>query len=165
MIFDRKRQLSWSNHPFDIYLNQGRLVGHIRARGGCARVRGDYLKYLKRRWNRKGGRGNKDFRKRGQAGSRGGCLKKREAGTPFWIVYNDLKSPADFDTKSIIRRLFAFNFFFSWLVFQMLFKPWIQYPEQRQKYWIFVNNQCCYIFFNQNYYSKITWGTLQTHLE
>ena len=34
------------------------------------------LKYLKRGWNRKEGRGNKDFKKGEQAGSRGGCLKK-----------------------------------------------------------------------------------------
>ena len=34
------------------------------------------LKYLKRGWNRKEGRGNKDFKKGGQAGTRGGCLKK-----------------------------------------------------------------------------------------
>ena len=39
--------------------------------------RGDCLKYLKREWNRKEGRGNKDFKKWGQAGSRGECLKKR----------------------------------------------------------------------------------------
>ena len=37
---------------------------------------GNYRKYLKRGWNRKKGRGNKDFKK-GEAGSRGGCLKKR----------------------------------------------------------------------------------------
>ena len=37
---------------------------------------GDCLKYLKRGWNRKEGRGNKNFEKGGQAGSRGGCLKK-----------------------------------------------------------------------------------------
>ena len=45
---------------------------------------GDCLKYLKRRWNRKEGRGNKNLKKgRGQAGSRGGCLEKRGAGTPL----------------------------------------------------------------------------------
>ena len=39
---------------------------------------------LKRRWNRKEGRGNKDFKKGGgQAGSRVGCLKKGETGTPL----------------------------------------------------------------------------------
>ena len=38
---------------------------------------GNCVKYLKRGWNRKEGRGNKDFKKGGQAGSRGGCLKKR----------------------------------------------------------------------------------------
>ena len=37
---------------------------------------GNCLKYLKRGWNRKEGRGKKDFEKGGQAGSRVGCLKK-----------------------------------------------------------------------------------------
>ena len=37
---------------------------------------GKCLKYLKKGWNRKKGRGNKDFKKWGQAGLRGGCLKK-----------------------------------------------------------------------------------------
>ena len=38
---------------------------------------GNCLKYLKRGCNRKKGRGKKDFKKGGgQAGSRGGCLKK-----------------------------------------------------------------------------------------
>ena len=31
----------------------------------------------------KRGGGNKDFKKGGQAGSRGGCLKKRGGGTPL----------------------------------------------------------------------------------
>ena len=35
-------------------------------------------------WNRKEGRGNKDFKKGGgQTGSRGGCLKKEGAETPL----------------------------------------------------------------------------------
>ena len=37
---------------------------------------GNCLKYLKRGWNRKEKRGNKDFKKGEQAGSRGGCSKK-----------------------------------------------------------------------------------------
>ena len=42
-----------------------------------ARVEGNCLKYLKRGWNRKEGKGNKDFKRRGeQAGPRGGSLKK-----------------------------------------------------------------------------------------
>ena len=43
------------------------------------------LKYLKRGCNRNEGRGNKDFKKRGQAGSRVRCLKSGggEAGTPL----------------------------------------------------------------------------------
>ena len=38
----------------------------------------DCLKCLKRGWNRKEGRGKKDFKKMGrwQPGARGGCLKK-----------------------------------------------------------------------------------------
>ena len=45
-------------------LNQRRLVGQIIAGGGCVRV-GDCLKYLKRAWNRKQGRGDKDLKKGG----------------------------------------------------------------------------------------------------
>ena len=57
------------------------MAGRIRAVGGCVRVGGDYLRYLKKGWNKKEGRGNKDFKKEGKAGSRGECLKKRGAGT------------------------------------------------------------------------------------
>ena len=35
---------------------------------------GELLKNLKKGWNQKEGRGNKDFKMGGQAGSRGGCL-------------------------------------------------------------------------------------------
>ena len=34
-------------------------------------------------WSRTEGRGHKDFKKEGPAGSRGGYLKKGEAGTPL----------------------------------------------------------------------------------
>ena len=45
---------------------------------------GELSKYLKRRWNSNEARGNKDFKNQGgQAGSRGGCLKKEGAGTPY----------------------------------------------------------------------------------
>ena len=76
MIFNRKQQLSWQNQPFDICLNQGRLVGGwITAEEGCEGG-GNCLKRLKGGRNRKEGKGNKNFKKRGQAGPRGGCLKK-----------------------------------------------------------------------------------------
>ena len=39
---------------------------------------GNGLNYLKKGWNRKEGKGHKDLKKGGQAGSRGGCLKKGE---------------------------------------------------------------------------------------
>ena len=42
---------------------------------------GDYLRYLKKGWNKKEEKEAKDFKKKGKAGSRGGCLKKRGAGT------------------------------------------------------------------------------------
>ena len=42
------------------------------------------VKYVKREWNRKKGRGKKNFKKRGQAASRGGCLKKRRGGGGGW---------------------------------------------------------------------------------
>ena len=41
---------------------------------------GNCLKYLKRGWNRKEWRRNEDLKRRGQAGSRDGCLKKRGEG-------------------------------------------------------------------------------------
>ena len=44
---------------------------------------GNCLKYLKREWNRTEGRVHKNFKKGGQAGSRGGCIKKGGAGTPL----------------------------------------------------------------------------------
>ena len=46
----------------------------IRAERRCMRV-GGLSKNLKREWNRKEGREDKDFKKEGQARSRGGCLK------------------------------------------------------------------------------------------
>ena len=56
------------------------LVGRVRAVGGFVSL-GSSLKYLKSGWNKKEGRGNKDFKKLGEAGSRGGCLKEMGAGT------------------------------------------------------------------------------------
>ena len=45
---------------------------------------GNCLKYLKKGWNRKEGRGNEDFKKGGgKAGSRGGCLKKGGQEPPY----------------------------------------------------------------------------------
>ena len=44
---------------------------------------GGYLNYLKRGWNRKEGRGNKGFKKGGQAWWRGGWLKGEGAWNPI----------------------------------------------------------------------------------
>ena len=77
MIFDRKRQLNSENHPFHICLNQGRLVRQIRAAEGCERVGGGgvCLKFIKMGWNRKEGRGNKNFKKGGKLGQGVDALK------------------------------------------------------------------------------------------
>ena len=50
---------------------------------------GNRLKCLKTGWNRKEWKGNKDFKKRRQAGSRGGCLKKGGAGTPLGTMFSN----------------------------------------------------------------------------
>ena len=62
--------------PFDICLNQERLVGQIRAGEICGRVGGNCLKYLKRGWNRKEGRAHKDLEKGGKLGQGVGALKR-----------------------------------------------------------------------------------------
>ena len=50
---------------------------------------GNCLKYLKRGWNRKGGRRHKDFKKGGQAGSMEQCLKEGGGdGIPLRTMYN-----------------------------------------------------------------------------
>ena len=41
------------------------------------------LKYLERRWNKREGRGHKDFKKGRQVGSKGGCLKKGGVHNPL----------------------------------------------------------------------------------
>ena len=45
--------------------------------------RGNCLKYLKRRWNRKKGRGNKDLKKGGKLGQRVGALKRGGLEPPY----------------------------------------------------------------------------------
>ena len=62
----------------------------IRAGWGCVRVRRNFRNTLKGVWNSIQGRGNKDFKKRGQARASDGCLKKRGAETPFMIVKTQL---------------------------------------------------------------------------
>ena len=61
----------------------------IRAGGGClCDDGGNYLKYFKKGWYRKEGRGNKNLKKEGQAGSRSGFLKK---GWEWGGVYHPYK--------------------------------------------------------------------------
>ena len=57
---------------------------------GVVRVGGNCLKYLKKGWNRKEGKGNKDLIKGGrQAGPRSGCLKKGGLEPPheLWTLH------------------------------------------------------------------------------
>ena len=54
---------------------------------------GNCLKYLKREWKSKEGKENKDFEKGGQAGSRGGCLKREG--------WNTLTNYASFSPSSV----------------------------------------------------------------
>ena len=53
------------------------MVGHIRAVGGCVRVGGTVYNTFKAGRTENMG-GETKILKRGQAGSRGGCLKKTE---------------------------------------------------------------------------------------
>ena len=57
---------------------------------------GNCLKYLIRRWNRKEGRGNKDFKKGRQAGSRGECLRGVEP--PDELCYLNLHNVLSSDS-------------------------------------------------------------------
>ena len=98
------------------YLFKPRKVGWSGSRGLLEGGGGDCQKYLKRAWNRKQGRGNKDFKKGRQAGSMGGCLKKRGTGTPLrtmgkgrWFI-----SGCEWDTG------WVFSYFFIVFVLQFL---------------------------------------------
>ena len=68
-------------------IRKGRLVGQIRGGGSCLRV-GELSKILRKR-NRKEGRGNKDFKKGGQTGSKGGCPINGGLKPPYelWYIY------------------------------------------------------------------------------
>ena len=62
---------------------QGRLVGSlIKAKGGCEGG-GNYLKYLKRGWSRKEGKGNQDLKRRGKLDQGVGALKKGGGWNPL----------------------------------------------------------------------------------
>ena len=51
------------------------------------RVGGNCLKYLKRGWNRKEGRENKDFKKGSKLSQGVGALKRGGAGTPLRTMH------------------------------------------------------------------------------
>ena len=62
---------------------EGRCFGLGQEMGFLSEGGEKCLKYLKKGWNRKEGRGNKDFKKRGEAGSRSGCRKKGKLELPY----------------------------------------------------------------------------------
>ena len=53
----------------DSRTSKGGLICRIRAGQGCFKVGGNCLKHLKREWNKKDGRGNKDFKEEGEGAS------------------------------------------------------------------------------------------------
>ena len=63
----------------------------------------NYLKCLKRGWNKKEGRGNKDCKRGRQAGSRGGCIKKGGPGTPLQTMVHR-------ETDSMISTILCYIF-------------------------------------------------------
>ena len=67
---------------------------------------GNCLKYLKREWNRKEGRGNKDFKRGGQAGSRGGCLKKGGLEPPYelWLSFKLKKQHSKYVADTTFKQ-------------------------------------------------------------
>ena len=72
------------------------LVCQIRAGRDCVREGEDCLKYLKRGWNRKEGKGNKDLKKGGQLGQGVGALKMgRGAGTLLQTIFVCVKHIED----------------------------------------------------------------------
>ena len=84
------------------------------------------LKYLKREWNRKEGKGNKVFEKCEQSGSRGGCLKKWVwAGSPLKTMLKMAccrkRENLDFDWfKNITRFYFYFIINITKCIFKLI---------------------------------------------
>ena len=62
---------------------------------------GDYLKYLKRGWNRKEGRGNKDFKKGGKLGQGMGVLKTVGLEPPSGLCGYSIGDGVD-DTNGVV---------------------------------------------------------------
>ena len=63
------------------------------------------VKYLRRAWNRKEGRGNKKIKKGGgQAGSRGGCLKKGGGLEPPYELWLSLLSKLGKSFKTLMIK-------------------------------------------------------------
>ena len=77
---------------------------------------GNCLKYLKRVWNRKEGRGDKNFKKGGQAGSRGGCLKRGGGGWNHLTNNEDIKLLYQYH---IVEKIFCGGHFI-----EAVPKPW-----------------------------------------
>ena len=71
---------------------------------------GNCLKYLKREWNRKEGRGSKDLKKGGgvQVGSRGGRLKKKGGWNPL-TNYGCIHSAHAGELSSLLVDISNFN--------------------------------------------------------
>ena len=81
------------------------MVGQIRAGEGYVRVGENCLKYLKRRWNRKEGRTNKDFKMGGKLGQRVGVLKKGVGLNPLSSYVNNKRKHERKDEKSVTIKV------------------------------------------------------------
>ena len=81
---------------------------------------GNFLKYPKRGWNRKEGRGNKTFKRGGQAGLRGGCLKKPYITMlckEMWRQNPEvLENKNIFEQKNIASSLLSCGLFHCWIL-------------------------------------------------
>ena len=66
---------------------------------------GNCLKYLKKEWNRKQGRGNKDFRKGGKLGQEVGALKGGGGGleSPYELCGRTLQCSSAYQKNFIIH--------------------------------------------------------------
>ena len=81
------------------------MVGQIRTGEGYLRVRENCLKYLKRRWSRKEGRANKDFKMGGKLGQGVGVLKKGVGWNPLTSYVNNKRKHERKDEKNVIIKV------------------------------------------------------------
>ena len=104
------------------------------------------LKYLKRGWNRTYGRGNKDFKKGDQAGSRGECLKKGGAWTPLRTMVPNTRLKIVIVYSSFIEKM---QTMYSIKVgLSPSIKKWFYLLQWKT----FKNDKRCFLFYLKSYF-------------